>query len=82
MIKSIPHTLKFPLNIGVRGEIMMPKSVRKELNKEREDEGDIPFANTRNAASGSVKLLDSREVSRRKLTCFLYDILSVEALKR
>jgi len=76
-IKSIPHTLKSPITIGVRGEIMMPKSVRKELNKEREEAGEIPFANTRNAASGSIKLLDSREVARRKLACFLYDILWV-----
>lgn len=80
-IKTIPHTLKFPVDIGVRWEIMMPKSVWKDLNKEREEEGDMPFANTRNAASGSIKLLDSREVARRKLTCFLYDILRVNDVK-
>jgi len=76
-IKTIPHSLKSPVTIGVRGEIMMPKSVRKDLNKEREEDGETPFANTRNAASGSIKLLDSGEVARRKLTCFLYDILRV-----
>ena len=60
---------------------MMPKSVRKELNKEREEDGEIPFANTRNAAAGSIKLLDSREAARRKLVCFVYDILLVQSTK-
>lgn len=58
-IKNIPKKLKLPLNLHVRGEIVMPKSVRKEINKEREEAGETPFANTRNAASGSIKLLDS-----------------------
>ena len=57
---------------------MMPKSVWKDLNKEREEDGEIPFANTRNAASGSVKLLDSSEVAKRGLVCFVYDILTEE----
>jgi len=74
-IKNIPHTLNHLIDIHVRGEIMMPKSVWKTLNKEREENGDTPFANTRNAAAGSIKLLDSREVERRKLLCFVYDIL-------
>ena len=80
-IKSIPHDLEFPVDVRVRGEIMMPKSVRKELNKEREEDGEIPFANTRNAAAGSIKLLDSREAARRKLVCFVYDILLVQSTK-
>jgi DNA ligase (NAD+) len=50
-IKNIPHKLKENISISLRGEIMMPKSVRKELNNEREEEGETPFANTRNAAS-------------------------------
>jgi len=53
----------------------MPKSVWKEINKEREDEGEIPFANTRNAAAGSIKLLDPNEVARRRLVCYVYDVL-------
>jgi DNA ligase (NAD+) len=68
--------------LSVRGEIMMPKSVRKNLNKEREEEGFIPFANPRNAAAGSIKLLDSKEVARRKLICFVYDILYIETEKQ
>ena len=54
----------------------MPKSVWKELNKEREDDGDIPFANTRNAAAGSIKLLDPKEVAKRGLVVYVYDILN------
>ena len=61
--------------LHVRWEIVMSKSVWKELNKEREDEWETPFANTRNAAAWSIKLLDSNEAKRRKLDCFVYDIL-------
>lgn len=75
-IKNVPKKLKYPLDIHVRGEILMPKSMRKELNKEREDEGEIPFANTRNAAAGSVKLLDPKEVAKRGLVIHIYDILN------
>lgn len=78
MIKNIPQELKQPINISVRGEIVMPKSVWKELNKEREEDGETPFANTRNAAAWSIKLLDSWEVARRWLLCYIYDILKIE----
>ena len=61
--------------LHVRWEIVMPKSIRKEINKEREEEWETPFANTRNAAAGSIKLLDSNEVKKRKLSCFIYDVL-------
>lgn len=75
-IKNVPKKLKFPIDIHVRGEILMPKSVWKDINKEREEEWEIPFANTRNAAAGSIKLLDPKEVSKRGLVCFIYDILT------
>ncbi|MCX6824627.1 MAG: NAD-dependent DNA ligase LigA [candidate division SR1 bacterium] len=78
-IKNVPRKLKDPIDIHVRGEILMPKSVWKELNKEREEEGEIPFANTRNAAAGSIKLLDPQEVKKRGLVCYVYDILNEEA---
>ena len=80
-IKNIPKKLKFPLDIHVRWEILMPKSVRKEINKEREDEWETPFANTRNAAAGSIKLLDPKEVAKRGLRCYVYDILAASSLK-
>lgn len=75
-IKSIPHSLKgdFPEDLEIRGEVLMPYSSFNELNNERESEGLAPFANPRNAASGSLKLLDPEEVGRRNLICTLYHI--------
>ncbi len=80
-IKNLPKSLKgkmIPSFLSLRGEIMMPKSTRKELNKQRELEGLTPFANTRNAASGSMKLLDSGEVAKRGLVCYIFDILTTQ----
>ena len=78
-IKNLPKILKnAPATLSVRGEIMMPISVRKTLNLQREKEGKETFANTRNAAAGSVKLLDSGEVARRNLFCFVYELLYAE----
>lgn len=74
-IKNIPKKLSSPIDINVRGEIMMPKSVWKDSNKEREENWEIPFANTRNAAAWSIKLLDPKEVAKRGLLCYVYDIL-------
>lgn len=75
-IKNVPKKLKYPLDINVRWEVLMPKSVWKEINKEREEDGETPFANTRNAAAGSIKLLDPKEVAKRGLVCYTYDILT------
>ena len=75
-IKNVPKKLKYPLDINVRWEVLMPKSVWKEINKEREEDGETPFANTRNAAAGSIKLLDPKEVTKRWLLCYVYDILT------
>ncbi len=77
-IRSIPLKLKHnaPDVLEVRGEIFMPKKVFETLNKEREETGDEPFANPRNAASGTMKLQDSSEVAKRKLDGFLYQLVS------
>ena len=75
-IKNIPRRLQFPIDIQVRWEILMPKSVLKDINKEREEEWDIPFSNTRNAAAWSIKLLDPKEVVKRGLVCYVYDVLA------
>jgi len=76
MIANIPHTLKgdYPADLEIRGEILMPYSAFEELNAEREADGDAPFANPRNAASGSLKLMDPQEVAHRGLWCTLYHI--------
>jgi len=76
MIANIPHTLKgdYPADLEIRGEILMPYSAFEELNAEREADGDAPFANPRNAASGSLKLTDPQEVAHRGLWCTLYHI--------
>lgn len=77
-IRSIPLALTgsgFPQEFEIRGEIFMPLSVFNELNAQRLKEGETPFANPRNAAAGTLKLLDSRVVAQRKLDCFLYFVL-------
>lgn len=65
----------YPAHFEIRGEVLMPRASFEELNAQREEIGESPFANPRNAASGSLKLQDPAEVSRRKLDCFLYFLL-------
>ena len=75
-IYSVPLILQgddYPSQFEVRGEIMMPWTVFEELNKEREKQEEPLFANPRNAAAGTLKLLNSGEVAKRKLdACFYY----------
>ena len=79
MIDNIPKFLNQNLKLlRVRWEIMMPKSVLKKINEQRELDWLDPFSNTRNAAAWSIKLLDSGEVKKRKLVCFVYDLLEAE----
>lgn len=76
-ISNIPYKLEgsgWPEEFEIRGEILMPYESFDKLNKERLDNEDQPFANPRNAASGSLKLQDPDEVSRRGLMCTLYHI--------
>lgn len=67
--------IKWPEEFEIRGEIYMPYSAFDRLNKERINEEEAPFANPRNAAAGSLKLLDSKEVAKRGLECTLYHVL-------
>lgn len=76
-IRALPLQLTgqhIPDFLEVRGEVFMPKSVFQELNKEKELLGEEPWANPRNAAAGSLKLLDSKEVSHRKLSIVFYAV--------
>ena len=73
-IKTVPFTLKEPVDIEVRGEIYMSKTTLEKLNQEREKAGQPLLQNCRNAASGSIKLLDSKMVAKRNLECFIYHL--------
>ena len=88
-ISNIPQELKIPAGFyptllqpqpwpeefEIRGEIYMPWPAFDRLNEQRIKEEEMPFANPRNAASGSLKLIDSRMVADRGLECTLYHIL-------
>lgn len=78
-IRSIPLVLKegqgYPDTFEIRGEILMPWQSFDRLNEEREEIGEQPFANPRNAASGTLKSLDSRIVAERGLDAYLYYLL-------
>ena len=77
-ISNIPQVLKsdsWPKEFEIRGEIYMPWEAFDRLNEEREKEEEQPFANPRNAASGSLKLIDSAQVANRGLECTLYHML-------
>ncbi len=84
-IHSIPLVLNgagadhpIPRNFEIRGEILMPWSSFERLNKEREAAEEPLFANPRNAASGTLKSLDSRVVASRQLDAYLYYLLGEE----
>ncbi|MGV8964094.1 MAG: NAD-dependent DNA ligase LigA [Candidatus Saccharimonadaceae bacterium] len=77
-IQSIPLLLRgdnIPENIEFRGEILLPWNVFDQLNKEREQQEEQLFANPRNAASGTLKLLDPKIVASRKLDSYIYFVL-------
>jgi DNA ligase (NAD+) len=75
-IKTIPLRLQpgAPEYFEIRGEVIMTISGFRTLNNEREEIGDPPFANPRNAASGTLKMQDPGIVAQRPLDCFLYQI--------
>jgi DNA ligase (NAD+) len=79
-IKSIPLQLPvgadYPASFEVRGEILMHRTVFEQLNKDRDELGETAYANPRNFASGTLKMQDSKEVSKRNLDCFIYFLLT------
>ena len=76
-IKSIPLKLRgdYPAEFEIRGEVLLPFAVFEMLNREREEIGEQPFANPRNAASGTLKCQNSAVVASRKLDAYLYYVL-------
>ena len=79
-INSIPLKLKgdYPSKFEIRGEIFLPHQGFEQMNEKRLADDLEPFANPRNAASGSMKMQDSKEVAKRPLDCFLYYLLGKE----
>ena len=79
-IRTIPLRLKgdYPDFFEMRGEIIMPHSSFNAINAERDDLGLQPFANPRNAAAGTIKLQDSKEVAKRKLDQYCYFMMMDE----
>jgi len=75
-IKSVPLQLKgsYPPKFDIRGEIVLPFEGFIKMNEERIENGEEPYRNPRNTASGSLKLQDSTEVAKRPLECLLYNI--------
>jgi len=77
-IRSIPlrirNDIAYPEVFEVRGEVYLPKSSFELINKQREEDGEVLFANPRNAAAGSLKLQDARIVASRKLEMFTYQL--------
>lgn len=77
-IRSIPLKLKgggYPGEFEIRGEILLPFSAFTRINEERAEEGEPPFANVRNAASGTLKSQKSSVVAQRKLDAYFYNLL-------
>jgi len=80
-IRSIPLKITnkiLPSEFVIRGEILMPRAVFNKLNDERIKADITPFANPRNAAAGTLKLLDPRIVASRSLDCMVYFLLAEE----
>ncbi|MBI2968005.1 MAG: NAD-dependent DNA ligase LigA [Bacteroidetes bacterium] len=76
-IKSIPIRLRgsdYPADFIIRGEVFYPLKEFHRMNREREDAGEPLLANPRNAAAGTLKLLDSSMVAKRPLSCYLYSL--------
>lgn len=73
-IRTIPLTLKEPIDITVVGEIWLSKEELIRINRDREKNNEPLFANPRNAAAGSLRQLDSRVIAERRLDSFIYDI--------
>ena len=77
-IRSVPMVLEkksdfYEHDFYVRGEILLPKSKLEEINKERIENGEVPFSNTRNACSGSIKQLDPKVTAKRGLMFRAWD---------
>ncbi|MDH4248167.1 MAG: NAD-dependent DNA ligase LigA, partial [Deltaproteobacteria bacterium] len=71
-ISSLPHRLPEPLDLEVRGEVYYTLTDFQALNRERERQGEAQFKNPRNAAAGTLRMLDTAQVSQRRLKVAIY----------
>ena len=81
-INSLPKILTSPIDVEVRGEVYMKKSVLDKLNEERKNDGLPLLANPRNAAGGSLRQLDPNITKQRKLDQFAYTLVNPETYKQ
>lgn len=81
-IPTVPLKLRsgFVKRFDIRGEIILPLAGFEAMNAERRAKGEPPYMNPRNTASGSLKLQDSSLAAQRPLQCFLYQIITAEAV--
>lgn len=77
-IATIPHELPEPLDLEVRGEIVLPLSNFLKLNEKRMEAGEEVFANPRNAASGTLRQIDSSIIKERGLDSYFYFLVDAE----
>jgi len=75
-IATLPHQLEDPLDLELRGEVLMDKAQFVRLNQETELAQGVLFKNPRNAAAGSLRLKDAKEVAKRGLSIYFYDLVS------
>jgi DNA ligase (NAD+) len=79
VIRAIPLALSGapPGRLEIRGEIFLSRAAFERVNREREEREETLFANPRNAAAGTMRMLDPGEVARRRLRAFVYELLTV-----
>jgi DNA ligase (NAD+) len=77
-IESVPLALEKRVSVVVEGEVWLSTKELERINKERKQNGEEPFANPRNAAAGSIRQLDPRVASARRLDTFIYDLASAD----
>lgn len=77
-VKTIPMKLKDPIDIIVRGEVFIAKDDFEKMNQEREEKEEELFANSRNAAAGSLRQLDSKITEKRPLDIYIFNVQKIE----
>jgi len=77
VIRAVPLALrgKVPAFVEIRGEVYLPKPDFERINRDREEAGDQVFANPRNAAAGTIRMLDPKTVAGRGLRAFFYQVV-------